>query len=959
MNTTCPPVQPCYCPQADTPVAGTLLPQGGPGAVIQVPIYGTQGFSVSLTSNPTLPISQVPLISSVTIQNGNILTITTASPAINETLGPYVATVHVCNACGELDIQVQVDVVADIQPVLTSCLLAQQLWTPEARVPTAGDTLLAFTPAGCRSLLPPVSACVEIAAFPAGPAPSGATRLVTNACQTVTVAQVIDLVDVCAELNTFPLVVPALTDMMVLIKAGVCGRATLDEIGDVVLDDVDLCQLFQDLPNAVVQPTATFFGEQGGLCFQFAVGDLGAAIAPGLFPLLAPSGSCLAPSYSFTASPDSGMFYTGTAVRIGDDNCTDFIEVGASINLNSTGTITHTAGGQVFVNAQDLIANCANSIVLTSNFGPVQLVSTLSTALVQSNGGAATLEAINAIARVITTGSGIVQLTGAGGVQINAAVGQNIDFRINGTTNVLRFTAAGAWEIPSGSPGIAGQVITSGGPGVPPTWQTPSGGSVINLYDEDSTGFVVPQALQALTFALGSNATVLAGCANSFAIGNNAQVQGATSRAIAIGFSANASGVTAAIAIGDAALSQRVASIAIGDGATSGISGFNNIAIGSAANADFSGIAIGGGASTLGGAGFNKIAIGEGALSSGSGQSIAIGQGANASGTGSPVAIGPSTAASGSNSTVVGPLAQGTAAEAVAIGESAVAQGTQSVAIGSDPNALASGSIAIGDNSSAQQLDSMAIGRASSAQAAQAVAIGFTAQALGADSIAIGENTFARSAQSVVIGSDAQTAAAATATVTIGENASTNNATASNSIAIGNAATSSADECVGIGRQCLAGGTFCIAIGTQADARTTGAIAIGVNSTVSSGLAGGIAIGNAADGRRGIAIGASASSFNGGVGTNVAIGPNVVVNATDSVHIGTSNTNKFVYSSTGVMSLTGTGAMYLLPSYTVAGLPTAANNGGFIYVTNESGGAVPAFSDGVNWRRVTDRAIVT
>ncbi|MGH8731661.1 MAG: hypothetical protein ACREVF_08115, partial [Burkholderiales bacterium] len=51
------------------------------------------------------------------------------------------------------------------------------------------------------------------------------------------------------------------------------------------------------------------------------------------FPLLAPDGSCLAPSYSFTSSPDSGMFYTGTAVRISDDNCGDYIEVGASINI--------------------------------------------------------------------------------------------------------------------------------------------------------------------------------------------------------------------------------------------------------------------------------------------------------------------------------------------------------------------------------------------------------------------------------------------------------------------------------------------------------------------------------------------------------------------------------------------------------------------------------------------------
>ena len=40
-------------------------------------------------------------------------------------------------------------------------------------------------------------------------------------------------------------------------------------------------------------------------------------------------------------------------------------------------------------------------------------------------------------------------------------------------------------------------------------------------------------------------------------------------------------------------------------------------------------------------------------------------------------------------------------------------------------------------------------------------------------------------------------------------------------------------------------------------------------------------------------------------------------------------------------------------------LPAAGWTGGFIFVSNEAGGAVPAFSDGTNWRRVTDRAIVS
>lgn len=59
-----------------------------------------------------------------------------------------------------------------------------------------------------------------------------------------------------------------------------------------------------------------------------------------------------------------------------------------------------------------------------------------------------------------------------------------------------------------------------------------------------------------------------------------------------------------------------------------------------------------------------------------------------------------------------------------------------------------------------------------------------------------------------------------------------------------------------------------------------------------------------------------------------------------------------------VESLGGTIGL-LTASYTVAALPSPATPGRMIYVSDESGGAVLAFSDGTNWRRVTDRAIVS
>jgi hypothetical protein len=47
-------------------------------------------------------------------------------------------------------------------------------------------------------------------------------------------------------------------------------------------------------------------------------------------------------------------------------------------------------------------------------------------------------------------------------------------------------------------------------------------------------------------------------------------------------------------------------------------------------------------------------------------------------------------------------------------------------------------------------------------------------------------------------------------------------------------------------------------------------------------------------------------------------------------------------------------------SYTVGTLPSASGHGAgaIIYVSNEAGGATTAFSDGTNWRRHSDRAVV-
>ena len=63
----------------------------------------------------------------------------------------------------------------------------------------------------------------------------------------------------------------------------------------------------------------------------------------------------------------------------------------------------------------------------------------------------------------------------------------------------------------------------------------------------------------------------------------------------------------------------------------------------------------------------------------------------------------------------------------------------------------------------------------------------------------------------------------------------------------------------------------------------------------------------------------------------------------------------------GSLTVSGvlTPSTLIAPSYTVSTLPNPTTPAQIIFVSNESGGAVMAFSDGTNWRRFTDRVIVS
>jgi hypothetical protein len=249
--------------------------------------------------------------------------------------------------------------------------------------------------------------------------------------------------DLCADLQAIPACAcePLPGDLVPIITGGGCVLATWPTI--------DVCDQVGLLPNgALIAGDTVLVREAGGACKVVLASTLQSGFDGGPInnPISAANGSCLAPSYSFQASPDSGMWYDiGLgAVVISDDNCTDFIQIGASIVAQSAGQVTIAAGG----GASFLILDSAISL-LTYNNG-----------LTVSGAGALNVG-----------GSGNSLFQGAS-VSVTASSG-NLNLGSGGITLRLTIDAVGAWQL-AGNPGLAGQVITSAGPGLPPAWAAAS-----------------------------------------------------------------------------------------------------------------------------------------------------------------------------------------------------------------------------------------------------------------------------------------------------------------------------------------------------------------------------------------------------------------------------------------------------------------------------------------------------
>lgn len=244
-------------------------------------------------------------------------------------------------------------------------------------------------------------------------------------------------------------------------------------------------------------------------------------------------------------------------------------------------------------------------------------------------------------------------------------------------------------------------------------------------------------------------------------------------------------------------------------------------------------------------------------------------------------------------------------------------------------------------------------------------------------------------AQNTSVGSGALfSSTTGTQNVAVGYQAAYNVTTGFGGVAIGHLAmplATTAAYCVAIGPSALGAlttGTSNLAIGYSAlSALNTGTynIAIGRGAatsvtTATSNVIVGVVAGNAVTtGGTNVIAGynAGATLTTGSDNTLIGNAANVTSaaqsNATALGNGATATANNQVMLGNGSVTEVKTagsmvaGTFAKVGSYTVAGVPSAvtAGAGAIIFVSNEAGGAVLAFSDATDWRRVTDRAVIS
>jgi len=280
--------------------------------------------------------------------------------------------------------------------------------------------------------------------------------------------------DLCADLQVIPACAcePVPGDLVPIIQGGACVLATWPT--------VDVCDQIGVLPvGAPLVGDLALIREAGGVCKLvdptiYAIPFNGGVIAN---PILGPNGSCATPTYSFTASPDSGMFYDPAGVGsvvIGDDNCTDFISIGASINITTAASAVNvTAGTNVVVQAVGGSASTTASTSVNLTAGSNVAIQGATNVQIAALGGFLGLNASVGFISVLAN-----TLVSIGATLSTVTVSAGTDFVLNtGGVGRLSVLSTGAWSL-AGNSGLAGQVITSAGPGLPPVWAAAGGGGV-------------------------------------------------------------------------------------------------------------------------------------------------------------------------------------------------------------------------------------------------------------------------------------------------------------------------------------------------------------------------------------------------------------------------------------------------------------------------------------------------
>ena len=386
--------------------------------------------------------------------------------------------------------------------------------------------------------------------------------------------------------------------------------------------------------------------------------------------------------------------------------------------------------------------------------------------------------------------------------------------------------------------------------------------------------------------ALGRNAAATA--TNAVAIGggngdsfndNTERTVASGEKAAAIGYNSSASGVSAS-ALGTKASASAENAAAIGTSASA--SAKDTFAAGTSASAKAEG----------------ATAIGKGAEASKS-DATAVGSGATASGA-YATALGKDAEASEANATALGNGATAETADAIAIGTGATSGGgAKGVAIGKGAQSKAEEATAIGADSKAEKAHDSALGTSATASGGGSTAVGYLVNATGNQSFSAGSNTSASGEASVGIGYKAS--ATGNRAISIGGNNGNNinQATGSNSTAIGTGAQSTAGNATALGKGAIAKASDAMAFGTEAVAGNANATALGNGAKAFS--TSGIAIGEGAtvgvaegrttagttpavDASNSIAIGKNAKVLAGS--GSIALGANTQITASD---VGTSS----------------------------------------------------------------------